>query len=144
MTTGRPAVLVIAALAGLMLVGLAVLAIFSVVPVVTALASALLALAIGVRLRGKSTRRRWRPRGPRPGAQRWPLAPAAPDQGWPTWTTSWPTTPSPQELSRVRQRLVTLLTEWEICGEAAQPTLSGSRTRPRCLTSGFRLLSRTR
>jgi anti-sigma regulatory factor (Ser/Thr protein kinase) len=121
MPAGRRAALVVAVL---VLLVLAVLAVFAAVPVLMVVVSALLALVVGLRLRVKSTRSRWRPRGTRPSAQRWPTAPAAAaDQAGPTWTTSWPTVPPPEELPTVRERVATLLTEWDVSGEAAQPTL---------------------
>jgi Histidine kinase-like ATPase domain len=124
MRTAWHAVLVVAVLVVLVLVVLAVLAMFAAVPVVLALASALLALAVGLRLRGKSSRSWWRPRGPRPSAHHWPLAPPeASDPVGPTWTTSWPTRPPLQEVPMVRGQVAAVLTEWEIGGEAAQPTL---------------------
>jgi hypothetical protein len=123
MPSGRRVALVLAVLVVLVLAALAALAALAVIPLLVAVASALLALAGGLRLRGTADRRRWLRPSPRSSPQRWPLAPLVPNQLGPTWTTSWPTLPAPDELPVVRERVAALLTEWDICGEAAQPTL---------------------
>ncbi|HEY0814913.1 MAG TPA: ATP-binding protein [Pseudonocardia sp.] len=119
MSAGRRAMLIAVVLVVVVLAALAVLA---AVPVVIAVASALLAVVVGVRPHAKATRRRWRPRGFRPAAQRRPLTPGS-DLAGPTWTTSWPTVPPLDELPAMRERVSTVLTEWDISDEAAQPTL---------------------
>ena len=101
---------------------LAVVMAVAVIPFLTMAVVALLALAVGLRSRVRAPRRRRR--GSRTSPPLWPREPpTAPDATAPTWTRTWPMAPPRDELSTVRQGVSALLSEWNISGEAAQPTL---------------------
>ena len=100
---------------GVLLLAL-VAAAFAAVPVAIALATAVFALVVGLRSRG----RRWWPRHSRPA--RWSAAEPPLIDG-PSWTTAWDAQPMPSDLPATRMQVTAVLTEWDVHGEAAEPTL---------------------
>jgi Histidine kinase-like ATPase domain len=108
-------VVVTTVLAGVLLLAL-VAAAFAAVPVAIALATAVFALVVGLRSRG----RRWWPRHSRPA--RWSAAEPPVIDG-PSWTTAWDAPPMPSDLPATRTQVTAVLTEWDVRGEAAEPTL---------------------
>jgi hypothetical protein len=115
---------VTAVLGLLVIVALVVLAAAFAVPVAVVLASAVLALTVGVRSQLTGRPARWRvDRASRRSSDVWPTAAAPPQPPGPTWTTTWETLPPPSEIPAVRGRVGALLTEWGVDGDAAQPTL---------------------
>ena len=110
------ALVVVATVLAFVLVLALVAAAFAAVPVAIALATAVLALVVGVRSRG---RRRW-PRHSRP--VRWSAA-EPPLVDGPSWTTAWDVPPAPSDLPATRTQVTAVLTEWDVRGEAAEPTL---------------------
>lgn len=108
----------------LIIVVLALLVIaLAAVPVAVSVASVALALGAGYHFLLPAPRARWRARTRRP-LPRWAATPAAPGElAGPRWTRAWQTVPSPSQLPAVREWMTALLAEWEVCGEAAEPTL---------------------
>lgn len=104
---------------------LVLVAAFAALPVALVVASAVLALTIGVRSQLTGKPARWRAdRASRRGRDVWPAAAAAPPSPpGPTWTRTWESLPPPSEIPEVRRRVGTLLAEWGVDGDAAQPTL---------------------
>jgi hypothetical protein len=124
MTARRRRALVVAALALFVVVFALVAAAFAALPVAIAVAAAVFALAVGIRSRTQVTSRPWRP--PTAGRSthaRWAAAGAPPALDGPSWTTTWDTLPSPSVMPAVRERAAAVLTEWDLRGEAAQPSL---------------------
>ena len=109
-------VVVTTVLAGVLLLAL-VAAAFAAVPV---------AIALGdrrVRARGRAAL----PRPPVVAAAQ-PAGPlercgAAADVDGPSWTTAWDAQPMPSDLPATRTQVTAVLTEWDVHGEAAEPTL---------------------
>ena len=99
-------VVVTTVLAGVLLLAL-VAAAFAAVPVAIALATAVFALVVGLRSRG----RRWWPRHSRPA--RWSAA-EPPLVDGPSWTTAWDAQPMPSDLPATRTQVTAVLTEWEM------------------------------
>ena len=117
MTARRRPALVVATVVLVVMVALAlVAAAMAAVPLAIAVASVVFALVVGLRSRG----RRWWPRRPRP--VRWSAA-EPPALDGPSWTTVWDVPPMPSDLPATRAQATTVLTEWDVHGEAAEPTL---------------------
>lgn len=118
--------LTITATLGLLVVAVLVVlvAAYAAVPVAIVVASAVLALVVGVRSRFTVRPARGRVRrGSRRGHVVWPAtAPARADPPGPTWTMTWETMLPPSEIAAVRARVGAVLTEWRVDGDAAQPT----------------------
>jgi len=117
MTARRHPALVVATLVLVIVVVLAVVAAaLAAVPLAIALASVVLALVVGLRSRG----RRWWPRRSRP--VRW-SAVEPPLIDGPSWTTAWDVPPMPSDLPATRLQATNVMEEWDVHGEAAEPTL---------------------
>jgi hypothetical protein len=96
---------------------------FAAVPLAMALGSTALALGAGYRLLSPGPQRRRRARTPRP-LPAWEVTPPTPrDLGGPRWTQAWQTVPPPSHIPIVREQAATVLAEWDICGQAAEPAL---------------------
>ena len=112
---------------GLLVVAVLVVlvAAYAAVPLAVLVASAVLAVAVGVRSRFIGTPARGRVRrGSRRGHVVWPAAvPAPADPPGPIWTMAWETMLPPIEVAAVRGRVGAVLAEWGVDGDAAQPTL---------------------
>ena len=124
MTARRRRALLVAALALTVVVFALVAAAFAALPVAIAVAAAVFALAVGLGSRTKVTSRPWHPRtaGNTQHARR--VAASAPRAlDGPSWTTTWNTLPSPNALPAVRERAAAVLTDWDLRGEAVQPSL---------------------
>lgn len=117
MTARRHIALVVATLVLVVALVLALFAAaFAAVPVAIALATGVFALVVGLRARGSGRLRARR-------QVRWNAVDPPPAVGGPSWTTTWDAPPSPGDLSTTRGHATTVLTEWDVCGEAAEPTL---------------------
>ena len=121
MTAYRRLALVVGVLV-LVVVSAMVAAAFAALPVAIAIASAVFALVVGLRSRGK-VGSRWPRTAERLGGDPWATASAPPHLGGLTWTTTWDTMPSPGSMPTVRERAAAVLTEWDLGGEDAQPSL---------------------
>jgi hypothetical protein len=121
MTARRRVSLIVTVVLAVGLVLALVAAAFAAVPVAIALATAVFALVVGLRARGSVWARRWWPRPARPVV--WGTAePPQIDDG-PAWTTTWDAPPPPRDLPATRAKATTVLGEWGVHGEAAEPIL---------------------
>ncbi len=117
--TSRRLPLVVATLVLVMVLVLAlVAAALAAVPVAIALATGVFALVVGLRARGPGWARSRRNQQVRWSALALPTA-----VDGPSWTTTWDTPPTPSDLSTTRGQATSVLTEWDVHGEAAEPTL---------------------
>jgi hypothetical protein len=117
MTARRHIALVVATLVLVVVLVVALIAAaFAAVPVAIALATGLFALVVGLRARGSGWTRSRRP-------VRWCAVGPPPAVDGPSWKTTWDTPPTPGDLSAARAKATTVLTEWDVHGEAAEPTL---------------------
>jgi hypothetical protein len=117
MTAHRRLALVVGALVVVLVVVVAVVAAaFAALPVAIAIACAVFAMVVGLRSRGKI-------RPQRAGRDPWTAPSAPPPLDGLSWTTTWDTMPPPSAVPEVRGRAATLLTEWDLQGEDAQPSL---------------------
>ena len=115
MTARRRLALVVGTL---VLVLALIAAALAAVPVAIALATGLFALVVGLRARGPG----WA-RSRRIQHVRWSAVDLPTDVDGPSWTTMWNTQPTPGDLSTTRGQATSVLTEWDVHGEAAEPTL---------------------
>jgi len=115
MTARRRLSLVVAVVLAVGLVLALVAAALAAAPVAIALATAVFALVVGVRAR------RWWPRPTRRVV--WGAAEAPRIDNGPSWTSTWDAPPQPGDLPETRKQATTVLTEWGVHGEAAEPTL---------------------
>jgi histidine kinase-like protein len=121
MTTGGRLALLVAALVLSIVVVLALVAAsFAAFPVTLVLAAAAVALVVGLRSHVRLPSRR---RAARHGRDPWAAAVAPPALDGPSWTTTWDALPSASTISEVRARTAATLTEWNLRGEATEPTL---------------------
>lgn len=119
MTARRRLPLVIATLVLAVVLALAlVAAALAAVPVAIALATGVFALVVGLRARGPGWARSRRNR-----QVRWSAVELPPAVGGPSWMTTWDTSPTPGDLSATRGQATSVLTDWDVHGEAAEPTL---------------------
>ena len=117
MTARRHIALVVATLVIVLVLILALFAAaFATVPVAIALATGVFALVVGLRARGPGWARSRR-------RVRWSAVNPPPAVDGPSWTTTWDASPSPSDLSAARGQATTVLTGWDVHGEAAEPTL---------------------
>jgi hypothetical protein len=117
MTAHRRLPLVVATLVLVVVLALAlVAAALAAVPVAIALATGVFALVVGLRARGLGWARRNR-------QVRWSAAELPPAVGGPSWMTTWDAPPTPGDLSATRGRATSVLADWDVHGEAAEPTL---------------------
>ena len=121
MTARRRVALVAVALVLAVAVVLAlVAAALAALPVAIAVASLVFALVVGLRYRGRVWARQLGPH--RRGEVRWNVV-EPPVLGGPSWTTAWDAPPMPSDLPETRAQATTVLTEWDVDGEDAEPIL---------------------
>ena len=96
---------------------------FAAVPLAMAVGSIALALGAGYHLLTPAPQR-WRRARTGRRLQAWELTPPAPrDLGGPRWAQAWQTVPSPSQIPVAREQAATVLAEWDISGQAAEPAL---------------------
>jgi hypothetical protein len=119
MTARRRLPLLVATLVLVLVLAVALIAAaLAAVPVAVALATGVFALVVGLRARGPGRAR------PGRGRQvRWSAANLPPAVNGPSWMTTWDAPPTPSDLSVTRGKATAVLTEWDVHGEAAEPTL---------------------
>jgi anti-sigma regulatory factor (Ser/Thr protein kinase) len=105
----------------LLVVSALVAAAFAALPVAIAIASAVFALVVGLGSRGKV--RSLRRTAGRFEDDPWAAASAPPPLDGLSWTTTWDALPPPSAMPAVRERAAVVLTEWDLRGEDAQPSL---------------------
>jgi hypothetical protein len=119
MTARHRLPLVVATLVLVVVLALAlVAAALAAVPVAIALATGVFALVVGLRARGPGWARSRRSR-----QVRWSAVDLPPAVDGPSWMTTWDTPPTPSDLSATRGKATAVLAEWDVHGEAAEPTL---------------------
>ena len=96
---------------------------FAAVPLAMAVGSIAMALGAGYHLL-IPVPQHWRRARTRRPLSVWAVAPPAPrDLGGPRWTQAWQTAPPPSQIPVVREQAAAVLAEWDVCGQAAEPTL---------------------
>jgi hypothetical protein len=121
MTARRRLALIVVALALGVAVALAlVAAALAALPVAIAVASLVFALVVGLRYRGGAWARQLWPHRVRD--VRWDVVEPSALDG-PSWTTAWDAPPLPSDVPAARAQATTVLTEWDVHGEGAEPIL---------------------
>lgn len=116
----RLAWIVVAVALGVAVVLALVAAALAALPVAIAVASLVFALVVGLRYRGHAWARQLWPR--RVQDVRWDVV-EPPALDGPSWTTAWDAPPLPSDLPDTRAQATTVLTEWDVEGEDAEPIL---------------------
>jgi anti-sigma regulatory factor (Ser/Thr protein kinase) len=121
MRSRRGPVLAVAA-ALLILVVVVSLAVIALVPTLIVVGLAAIALVAGLASpsRHRTRRSRQPPTGGTPHPDRDPSIGTSPG---PRWSMTWESTPPPSAARFAREQLTPVLTEWDLTGEAGEPTL---------------------
>jgi hypothetical protein len=121
MTARRRLALIVVALVLGVAVALALFAAaVAALPVAIAVASLVFALVVGLRYRGGAWVRQLWPHRSRQVP--WSLV-EPPVLDGPSWTTAWDVPPMLSDVPEARSQATTVLTEWDVCGEGAEPIL---------------------